>query len=272
MKTNDKVPCSIGILTFNNEKTIRRALESVKDFKEIIVCDGGSTDGTLDIVREYGADIIKQDKAFLGEDGRIADFSAIRNQMFNKATESWFAYLDSDEYFSKELVEDFRKVIESATEGAYFSPRRYVWKDKEIDCSTTYPNWSMRLISRSSTNGFIKRVHERYKLNAGVVPQYLTGVVYVPLGDGRGPNRSKGDYYIRLQIVETLSSGKKFSKVFLRTLYRSSAVSVLYALRYIRNLFLCRGVRMPFSFEFERHWYHARLILALWRARNSRRD
>jgi len=266
--TTKKIPCSVGILTFNNEKTIRRALESVKDFEEIIICDGGSTDDTLNIVRSYNAHVIKQDSNFLDEDGRIADFSAIRNQMFNTAKLPWFAYLDSDEYFSVELSDEIRKVVTKNKEGAFFVSRRYVWNDKEIDCAATYPNLSMRLIARSLTpQGFRKRVHERFSIEDTITPLHLSGVLYVPLGYGCGPNRSKGDYYIRLQVVETLSSGQKFYKLFLKTLLHSSKASILYACRYVRNLIFCRGVHMPFSFEFERHVYNIRLLVALWRAR-----
>ena len=42
----DRIPCTVGIITHNNEATIERALESVKEFAEIIVCDGASTEKT----------------------------------------------------------------------------------------------------------------------------------------------------------------------------------------------------------------------------------
>ena len=41
------------IVTFNNVGTIERALESLRWVDELIVVDGGSTDGTLEIVRRF---------------------------------------------------------------------------------------------------------------------------------------------------------------------------------------------------------------------------
>jgi glycosyltransferase involved in cell wall biosynthesis len=54
---------SIITVCFNNRGTIRDALDSVRaqDYAELeyIVVDGGSTDGTLDVVREFGSRINK---------------------------------------------------------------------------------------------------------------------------------------------------------------------------------------------------------------------
>lgn len=44
---------SVYIICMNEEGNIRRALESVAEFDDIVVVDSGSTDGTLDIVREF---------------------------------------------------------------------------------------------------------------------------------------------------------------------------------------------------------------------------
>ena len=40
---------SIALITYNEEKNIRRTLESVKWADEIVVVDSGSTDGTAAI-------------------------------------------------------------------------------------------------------------------------------------------------------------------------------------------------------------------------------
>ena len=58
---NKRMKISIITTCFNRKATIRNAIESVlaQDYPgiEYIVVDGASTDGTTDIVREYGGGI-----------------------------------------------------------------------------------------------------------------------------------------------------------------------------------------------------------------------
>ena len=56
-----KIPCTVGILTKNSGKTLKRALESVKDCAEIIISDGGSTDSTIIIAEKYADHIAKHE-------------------------------------------------------------------------------------------------------------------------------------------------------------------------------------------------------------------
>src|SRR6266851_4660961 len=100
-----KMQASVTILTKNSGKTLKWALESVKDFDDIIVCDGGSTDDTLEIATSYGAKMIAQDKRHLDEKGKIYDYAALHNQMVDAAKHNWIFSLDSDERAGQDLVD-----------------------------------------------------------------------------------------------------------------------------------------------------------------------
>ena len=104
----EKIPVTIGILTFNSVKTLARCLESVKDFKDILIADGGSTDDTLAIAGRYGARTITQSQVWKP----IVDFSLERNRLLDGAREDWFFYIDSDETVSPELAQAMRKAVE----------------------------------------------------------------------------------------------------------------------------------------------------------------
>lgn len=53
-----KIDISVIILTKNEEKNLRDCLESLREFaKRVIVVDSGSKDKTIEIAKEYGADI-----------------------------------------------------------------------------------------------------------------------------------------------------------------------------------------------------------------------
>ncbi|MEK7077146.1 MAG: glycosyltransferase family 2 protein, partial [Patescibacteria group bacterium] len=162
MSAREKILCSVEILTRNSERTLERCLESVKDFAEIIVLDGGSTDRTRDIAGRFGARIVKQYETDepLQE---IDDFSEIRNKGLQLASLDWFMYIDSDEYLSSEAIEEIRAIVASSDPAAHawWQPRKYVLNGKIIDCASTYPNIQMRFFHRSWVSGFIKPIHER---------------------------------------------------------------------------------------------------------------
>jgi len=94
---NDFLPCvSIVIPTFNNERTIKECLESVfmqnypRDRFEVILVDGGSTDRTLRIVKNYPVRILHNRNRI--EQGRNCG----RDLGYRNARYELIAWLDAD--------------------------------------------------------------------------------------------------------------------------------------------------------------------------------
>lgn len=85
----------------NEEKNIERALSWGKGIvSEQIVVDTGSTDRTVEIARQMGAQVYHFEW--------IEDFAAAKNYAISKANCEWIAFLDADEYFNEE---DAKKVL-----------------------------------------------------------------------------------------------------------------------------------------------------------------
>ncbi len=248
------------ILTRNSEATLERCLESVKDFDDIIVLDGNSTDRTREIAARYGARISKQydtDEPLM----RISDFSGVRNRGLRLAKYDWFMYIDSDEYLSTEAVAEIRMIVSSPRPFAYafWQPRKYVLNGEIIDCATTYPNQQIRLFHRRHAEGFIKPIHERIKIKAGTMIGWLKGVEYVPVEPIRELRERWGRYMEKEAAMYEGVSRKKILRIALRQL----GLFLLYAFRYWRNLFICRGYRMPLRYEWTRHKYLLKLSIKL---------
>ena len=98
---------SVVIPCYNVEKYIRQCIESLlhqtlSDF-EIICVDDGSTDETVNIIKEYVAEddrviLIEQKNQYAG---------VARNNGLEAASGEYVIFLDSDDFFAEEIEEDF---------------------------------------------------------------------------------------------------------------------------------------------------------------------
>ena len=92
-KTRDKrkVDFSVCVSTYNSAKTLRVCLDSIfqQTVKptEVLVCDGGSTDGTLEILKEYPVKVVATDVRGVG---------SARNVLAFAVSEKMIAWIDSD--------------------------------------------------------------------------------------------------------------------------------------------------------------------------------
>jgi glycosyltransferase involved in cell wall biosynthesis len=90
---NRKSRLSVCMIVKNEERFLGQCLASVKDIAdELIVIDTGSTDRTVEIAREYGAQV--------GHFEWCDDFAAARNASIAPATGDWILFLDADEELS----------------------------------------------------------------------------------------------------------------------------------------------------------------------------
>lgn len=257
------IPCTIAVLTYNNEQTLERCLSSVRDVAEILVCDGGSTDATLTIAAAHGARILSQDMSYKDAAGKIIDFAGVRNQTLHAATYDWFFFLDSDEYLDSAIVDEIRAVVAKDTPGAYYVPRLYVVDGETITCASTYPSQQMRFFHRSVVTEFKKSIHERIVLRPGIEAKRLTCAMYVPLERDATALKEKWRRYLAL---EDARRGTWSFIAWCTFAVHESAVGLLYAYRIVRNQLFCRGTRMPLSIEWARLWYQYEMIRRAARA------
>lgn len=125
---------SVILPVFNNEKYIRKAIESVlnqtfKDFELIIVNDG-STDGTLDIIKSFDDSRIR----LISQENRGP--GAARNKALEIAGGDYVMYLDSDDWFSEDAFEiAYNEAKSKNTDFTFFQMINYDDTTQEV-----YPN------------------------------------------------------------------------------------------------------------------------------------
>lgn len=257
-----KISCSVEILTRNSAVTLEKCLESVKDFAEIIILDGNSTDHTLEIARKYGCRIYKQYETSEPEI-IIKDYAEVRNKGLGLANYDWFLYIDSDEYLSAEVVEEIRSVVESPRPEffVWWQPRKYILDGKIIDCATTYPNQQIRFFHKKAVKQFVKPIHEKIEILAGESAGALKNFELVPL-EKLSSLKEKWQRYFNLEEKRLI--GLSRSKIILGILHILKTILV-YNLRLISNFIFCRGKRLPLFYELARQGYNFSLLFLLFR-------
>lgn len=133
---------SVIILTYNEEKHIRRCIENVISFaKEVFIIDSFSTDRTIEIAREYDKVKIFQNK---WENNYAKQFNwGLKHAPI---TTEWVLRLDADEYLLSELIQELHEKLPSFVPditGVLFN-RRYIFMDKWIR-GGIYPAKMLRL-------------------------------------------------------------------------------------------------------------------------------
>ena len=159
----EKISASIGILTLNSGKTLRACLESVKDFAEIIICDGNSTDDTLAIAREYGAKIIKQYESDEPNLSCVEDKDTVRQKNMEAATHDWYFFMDSDDTLSPEVMAEIRTIVANPNPEflVYKMPTRIFIGEHEIKYWSFAPGYQIRFFNKKINPHFRGPVHDR---------------------------------------------------------------------------------------------------------------
>ena len=149
---------SICLAVFNEEDYLRECLESVKDLAfEIVIVDGGSTDKTLDIAKEFNAMVIQTDNP--------VNFHINKNKAIDAAGGDWILQLDADEIVTKELGMEIKKNIskESSING-YWIPRMNYFLGRFLKKGGQYPDYTLRLYKNGLGRLPAKDVHEQAKV------------------------------------------------------------------------------------------------------------
>lgn len=258
---NEKLPISVHILTFNSAKTLERTLKSVTNCAEILLIDGGSTDGTLEIASRFGCVVVPQGTA--EEQGKpVIDFSIARNQGLKYAKQPWILSVDSDEYISSELQQELSDVIASQPEpAAYLLPRRYVLENGTVVMhATTYPNERLYFFHRDVVSRWIKPVHERPELKPDTPIKRLKGASLAPIGTIEEYKEKNLRY---LAIEAERDRGKGWMHWFRHRLLHTIRSRLIGLVRLLWIWLLPHGgKRLPLKHELMRFWYGWKLIVS----------
>ena len=220
----DHAPISCCIVCYNEERNIRRCLESVRWCDEIVIVDSFSTDRTVEICREYTSRVIQRAWPGYVEQKRFA---------LAQSSHEWVLNVDADEEVSPELRDEILVVLrrnDPAVDGFYV-PRlvyylgRWWWRG-------WYPGHRLRLFRKLKVRWGGVNPHEKVLLRGQA--DRLRGNLY---------------HYTYEDISDHLQTLNSLTEVAAREMVRrGKRTRVSHLLlhpfwRFLRFYFLRRGIR-----------------------------
>lgn len=129
---------SILILTYNEERNIRKCLDSIKWCDDIVLVDSGSRDDTLNIAASHGVRVVSRP---------FDNFANQRNWGLNNVEyrHDWVVHLDADEVVTAELRKAIEMLEPSSGIDAYNIPSKTILFGRWIKYAGMYPTYQVRL-------------------------------------------------------------------------------------------------------------------------------
>lgn len=122
---------SVSIASYNVEKYIRKALDSccvpeIMDRLEVLIVNDGSTDGTLEIARDYES---RYPDTFRVIDKENGGYGSTVNASIRAATGKYFRLLDGDDWFDAEGLTELVEELEGAEEDMIIAQFKRVFEE-----------------------------------------------------------------------------------------------------------------------------------------------
>jgi len=114
--------------SYNEADILPRCLESLDFCRELIVVDQGSTDGSVEVARKYGARILSHE---------LHDYPNLARQYgIKQAGNEWVVSIDPDEVFPKEDINKIEQIILTRPDlAAVRIPWQFYFRGEPLNCT-----------------------------------------------------------------------------------------------------------------------------------------
>jgi glycosyltransferase involved in cell wall biosynthesis len=194
---------SVTILVKNGERYLKRVLESLSIFEEVIVYDTGSTDKTKEIAQTFS-----NVKLF---EGPFEGFGPTHNHISELCTHDWILSIDADEVISDRFKQNILQQKLDPTK-VYAFPYYNFYKETHIKWCGWHPEKRLRLYNRKCTRFSDSLVHEK-------LLHKEMEVVLLPYPVNHYTYSSLSEFLVKMERYSTLfaeqNAGKRSSSPFI---------------------------------------------------------
>ncbi len=204
------LPVTVVIPTLNEADRLSACLESVRWAAEVVVADAGSTDGTQELARRFGATVL---------DGAGPTIAEQRNRAIAAASNPWVLALDADERVSPELAASIARAVLMPSAAVF----RVHMRNQYLGATMERGGWGrdkhVRLFL-STLRYSVKRVHEGLEYTGTVGD--LAGRVEHDSYRNLAHQLAKVNTYAQWGAEDLLARGKRvgFAELAARPLWR----------------------------------------------------
>ena len=261
-----RIKASIPILTMNSKTSIARMLPPlIRQFDDVFIMDGNSTDGTQDFARSMGVRVEKQFDHDI-PNSRIEDFIQMRFRLWSKAKYDWLFLLDADEKPTQALVDFVRKTVAEDKRGEAHRVKRIARlpDGRIVDRASFYPDLYIRLFCLSDKLTLAKKkVHERFIVPEGI-KQIDHDVALIAQWPEVDAFERKTQKYLKLDLDSSVVDWKTFWRWIVWYNIRHGLGAIVKAvLVYIRS-WLDGSVALPWAYERVFLMYKWRIVTGYW--------
>jgi len=229
---------SITVITYNEEKSIERCLNSLTWADEIVVLDSFSTDQTVTLCRKYTPHVYQEPWQGYGKQ---------KNLCAARASHRWVLNVDADEVVSPECAGEIRRELEKGPDFPLYSfPRKNFFGGRWVRYGGWYPDRISRLYDKTRVSFSEPPVHEK------LVPDTRMGRLQGPLlhysYQGMDDYIARQNHYSTLYSRNLLQSGRRVTWADLYVRPPAAFLKIYLVKQGFREGFL--GVFLAFSAAF----------------------
>jgi glycosyltransferase involved in cell wall biosynthesis len=189
------------LIAYNEELDLPRVLASLKDVAdEIVVVDSGSTDGTCEIARKFGARVFTR---------KLDSLGGQKNYAASLASNDWLLSLDCDEQLSPELrdsILEWKRQTPDKDGYDFALMTNYIggW----IRHSGWYPDYKLRLYRRDRGK-FFGVPHDGVKFDGDPPVGRLKGHLYHYTVRSFAEHNAKTEAFSNMAAEDMFSRGRR---------------------------------------------------------------
>lgn len=159
LKMSKNIPVSVYIITLNEAKNIKKCLDRLTDFDEVIIVDSGSVDETLDIANSF-SNVNSRFNPWPG-------FSEQKSLALSLCRNEWVLNVDADELLTDEYISAVIETV-SRNEVDALESSRTLYRRGKRPKSFKSGERLIRLFRKSAGHYEPRRVHESISINGTI--------------------------------------------------------------------------------------------------------